>query len=110
MPPSRAMPHVLGVRGGIVAILWADQNALYAPPLPDRGNKILWVSKLSFVPLSPLKIRATSVITGQTVTTEVSGGPGPSTIDVPTAGCWIFALSWSGHTDQVSLRYTPGHA
>jgi hypothetical protein len=110
MPPSQARPHVLGVHGGIVAILWADRNALYAPPRPDRGNKILWVSKLSLVPVSPLKIRATSVSTGQTITTEVSGGPGPSTIDVPTAGCWIFALSWSGHTDQVSLRYTSAHA
>jgi hypothetical protein len=110
MPPDRAMPHVLGVRGGIVAILWADSNALYAPLLPDRGNKILWVSRLSLAPVGLLKIRATLVSTGQTVTREVTGGPGPSTIDMPAAGCWIFALSWSGHTDQVSLRYAASHA
>jgi hypothetical protein len=32
---------------------------------------------------------------------EVEGGPGPSIIDVPAAGCWRFELSWPGHADQV---------
>jgi hypothetical protein len=108
-PPGQAVPHVMGISGGIVAILWARKDALIAPSLPDRGNKILWVSRLPLVPLSPLRIRATLVSSGLTVTREVTGGPGPSIIDMPAAGCWIFALSWSGHSDQVRLRYAPAH-
>ncbi len=100
----------MGAQGSIVAILWAPKDALRAPPLPNRNNKILWVSKLRVVPMSPLKIRATLVGTGQTVTREVPGGPGPSIINMPVAGCWILALSWSGHTDQVRLSYVPASA
>lgn len=38
----------------------------------------------------------------------VGGGPGPSIIDMPTAGCWQFTLRWSGHTDTVDLPYAAG--
>jgi hypothetical protein len=96
---------VLGAHGDIVAILWAKKNALHAPPLPDVGNKILWVSKIPLRPLNPLKIHAVLATTDQTFDTSVLGGPGPSIIDLPTAGCWTLDLSWSGHTDQVRLRY-----
>jgi hypothetical protein len=36
---------------------------------------------------------------------SVPGGPGPSIIDLPAPGCWTFHLSWSGHTDELQLRY-----
>jgi hypothetical protein len=104
-PADMAMPHVLGRSGAIVAVLWAPKDALVAPPLADRANKILWVSRLPTNPKSPLKIRATLTSTGQTVTREVAGGPGPSRINMPAAGCWVMDLSWSGHTDQLRLRY-----
>jgi hypothetical protein len=104
-PPTQLMPYVLGARGDIVAIVWADHDALHAPPLANRGNKILWVSRLSQQLAAPLLITATLNGTGQTVTREVTGGPGPSTIDLPAAGCWSFDLSWSGHHDQLDLRY-----
>jgi len=40
--------HVMGLRGDIVAILWGGpKSSLYAPPLPNVGNKVLWVSRLS---------------------------------------------------------------
>ena len=45
-PADQAMPHVLGEAGNIVAILWARRDALHSPPLHDRNNKILWVSRL----------------------------------------------------------------
>jgi hypothetical protein len=109
-PPGQPMPHVMGARGSIVAILWAAKDALRSPQLPDLSNKILWVSKLPVNPLSPLTIRATLAGTGQTVTRTVAGGPGPSGINLPAAGCWTLQLSWSGHTDQLRLRYVSAHA
>jgi hypothetical protein len=106
--PSAPQPHVLGADGDIVAILWAVRDPLRSPPLPGRANKILWVSRLPVQPLSPLKIRATLAGTGASVSREVIGGPGPSDVDLPEAGCWTLALSWSGHTDEVKLRYATG--
>jgi hypothetical protein len=110
-PPSMAMPYVLGARGGIVAVLWAQHDPLVTPTPPGRNNKILWVSKL---PLSAgsLEITARQLIGGTAVGAvqrrTVPGGPGPSTIDMPTAGCWQFTLRWSGHVDTVNLPYAAG--
>jgi len=33
------------------------------------------------------------------------GGPGPSIINLPVAGCWRFRLRWSGRTDTIDLRF-----
>jgi hypothetical protein len=104
-PPTQPMPYVLGARGDIVAILWADHDALHAPSLANRGNKILWVSRLSQQLPAPLLIRATLNGTGRTVTREVIGGPGPSIIDLPAPGCWTFNVNWSGRHDELDLRY-----
>jgi hypothetical protein len=103
--PAGDQPHVLGARGDIVAILWARKDALRAPPLADQNNKILWVSRLPQRPASPLKIKAVLAGRHTTVYREVTGGPGPSYVNLPAAGCWLLELSWSGHTDQVRLRY-----
>jgi hypothetical protein len=93
-------------RGDIVAILWADHNPLHAPPLPKVSNKILWVSRVNQGHLpapypgppdgKPDRDR------------QVAGGPGPSIIDLPAAGCWSVNLSWSGHHDHLTLRYHAG--
>jgi hypothetical protein len=40
------MPYVMGDRGDIVAILWADYDPLHTPPQANINNKILWVSKM----------------------------------------------------------------
>jgi hypothetical protein len=101
-PPDIAVPHVMGAAGNIVAILWATRNALHAPPLPDRRNKILWVSRLSS---GPMTIRATLAASTRTATVDLPNGPGPSYVDMPAPGCWTLHLSWGGHTDQLSLRY-----
>lgn len=104
-PPDVAMPHVLGTHGRIVAILWAPRDALRAPPLKHRANKILWVSRLGLRPGAPLAILATLDGTHRTASREIPGGPGPSYVNLPAAGCWTLQLSWSGHRDQVDLRY-----
>jgi hypothetical protein len=105
------MPHALGARDAIVAILWARHDPLVSPALPDRNNKILWVSRLHLRTGSDLRIMARRMVGGVPVgavqTREVAGGPGPSGINMPSPGCWLFTLSWSGHTDSVALEYSP---
>lgn len=107
-PPTVAMPYVLGAQGDIVAVLWARHDPLVTPTPPGRANKILWVSKL-LQSGSSLQITAQRLAGGTTVgpieRRTVVGGPGPSTIDMPTAGCWHFTLRWGGHTDTVNLPY-----
>ncbi|HEX4087614.1 MAG TPA: hypothetical protein VHZ33_02795 [Trebonia sp.] len=102
-PADAPMPHVLGAAGNIVAILWAPADALHAPPLAGRANKILWVSRLSS---GPMTIRATLAGSARTATVDLPDGPGPSYVDMPVPGCWTMHLSWGGHSDQLSLRYT----
>ena len=104
-PADQAMPHVLGEAGNIVAILWASRDALHSPPLHDRSNKILWVSRIPLTGLGPLVIKATLAGSARTAIVSVPGGPGPSIIDLPASGCWTLHLSWSGHTDELKLRY-----
>jgi hypothetical protein len=104
-PPDQAMPHVMGEAGNIVAILWATRDALHSPPLPEPANKILWVSRIPLVAPASLVIRATLAGSTRTATVSVAGGPGPSTIDLPAPGCWTLHLSWSGHTDELRLRW-----
>lgn len=106
-PPGQPMPHVMGEAGNIVAILWASRDALHSPALRDRNNKILWVSRIPFTSYDPLVIKATLAGGTRTATVSVPGGPGPSIIDLPAPGCWTLHLSWSGHTDELKLRYVP---
>ena len=104
-PADQAIPHVMGEAGNIVAILWASHDALHSPPLQDRNNKILWVSRIPLAAPDPLVIEATLAGSTRTVTVSVPGGPGPSIIDLPAPGCWTLHLSWSAHTDELKLHY-----
>lgn len=104
-PPSHPMPYVLGDDEDIVAILWVTHDPLVVPPLKSRSNKILWVSRVVRADGFPLTIRATLLDSGQSVTREVAGGPGPSIIDLPAAGCWSFDLTWGNQHDHLDLRY-----
>jgi hypothetical protein len=83
----------------------AGSGSLHSPPLQDRRDKILWVSKIPLAAPDPLVIVATLAGGTRTVTVSVPGGPGPSIINLPVPGCWTFHLSWSGHTDELKLRY-----
>ena len=42
---------------------------------------------------------------GDRVERSVADGPGPSTIDLPEAGCWRMTLSWADRTDSLDLEY-----
>ena len=101
------MPYVLGQDGKIAAIQFADP--LVSPPSPRYNNKILWVSRRPSVPGSNLQISAQKLVgntpVGPLVRRAVTGGPGPSIINLPSAGCWHLKLRWSGHSDALDLRY-----
>ena len=110
---SEARPRVryeLGGSGRIAAILF---GALNSPPAADHTNKILWVSHVSPRSGASFRILAQRMTgtrrDGAPVTRTVSGGPGPSIINLPVPGCWRLTLRWSGWTDQLDLRYNrPG--
>jgi len=97
------IPHVFGSSGRILGVLFG--NPLTAPPRPDRANKILWVSRLPVTAGDPLRITARLDGTAETESREVTGGPGPSIIDLPRPGCWRLTLDWSGHTETMDLTY-----
>lgn len=108
-PPTQQIPHVLGRSGAIVAILFA--SPLVAPPARTRSNKILWVSRIPVESLTRLRISAQRMKDtrplGRPVRRSVIGGPGPSIINLPTAGCWRLSLSWAGREDTLDLQYRP---
>ncbi|MGW5266255.1 hypothetical protein ACWEQG_35210 [Microbispora sp. NPDC004025] len=97
------IPHVFGERGDILAVLFE-----YPPKAssdPDESNKILWVSRLPQQPMRPLTIEARLDGTTTSVTREITGGAGPSSVSLPTPGCWRLTLNWSGHTDAMALTF-----
>jgi hypothetical protein len=100
--PRPQMPHVIGSRGELAAILFGDP--LTAPPRPDRSNKILWVARRT-PPPGPLRLVAEGG--GRTLTRVVENGPGPSGVDLP-AGCWRITATWPGGEDVLELGYAPG--
>lgn len=99
-----SMPHVLGDHGDIVAAMFGHPLAVTRPD--GSSNKILWVSRTP-APPGDLQIEATRDGTTAPVHRAVTGGPGPSIIDLPQAGCWRLTLTWPGHTDTMALVYQP---
>ena len=107
-PPDQAMPYAFSAGGDIVAILWAQHDPLVTPAPPGRNNKILWAAKA--LTGGPLQITAQRLVGGTPVgpVQHRTVAVGPSTVDMPTAGCWRFTLHWPGHTDTVALPYAAG--
>lgn len=108
--PRPRVPHVLGRSGQIVAIVFG--YPLRSPAAEGRSNKILWVSRTLPGMPAALWIRAQRMdgarAVGAPVGRIVHGGPGPSLVDLPEAGCWRLRLSWSGRTDSLDLAYGAG--
>jgi len=105
--PVPRMPYALGRSREIVAIVFGDP--LFWPPSEKRNNNILWVSGRPVTAPSDLRIRAQRMEgernVDRPVLRVVDGGPGPSIVDLPRAGCCRLTLSWSGRQDTVDLRY-----
>jgi hypothetical protein len=105
--PRPRMPHELGRSGHIAALLFGDP--LVFPPRRERSNKILWVSRLPYRQRTNLRIRAQRMIGRRAVSAPVmrvvDGGPGPSIIDLPAAGCWRLTLRWADQRDSIDLHY-----
>ncbi len=93
-PPDRPTTYFLGASGRIVGVPFGWPLRKTQPS--GMHNKILWVAHSTG---GPLRIIATREGSGETVTREVEGGPGPSIIDMPSDGCWRFDLRWSGGSD-----------
>jgi hypothetical protein len=100
--------YAMGYAGQILGVLFGFP--LSAPPDKDRNNKILWVASPSpgHEGADPdLVIVARLNGTGDPVERKVDGGPGPSIVDLPRAGCWRLSLSWGGRQDTMDLEYNP---
>lgn len=105
--PRPRMPYEVGRAGDIAAIVWVFP--LLSPPPRTHNNKILWVSRVTLQPGSDLRIAAQRMHgthpLGTPVSRTVTGGPGPSIIDLPASGCWRLTLRWSGRMDSLDLDY-----
>jgi hypothetical protein len=104
-------PYVLSTSGNAVGFLFVDPLRA-GDPGGGPNNKILWYVRL---PRDGQALRATATPVGQdtpvvTIERPADSSPGeiyPSTLNVPTPGCWHVTLSWSTHTDSVDLSYLP---
>jgi hypothetical protein len=101
------VPWALGTQGNTVAYLFATQLvAVNSPRADGTNNKILWESKDN---PSGDGVTVEGRPLGQTQPVVTIAG-GPSIVDVPTAGCWTFQLSWSAngqHTSTINLEVLP---
>lgn len=107
--PEPRTTYVLGTSGRIAAILFGSRS-LSSPPATDHHNKILWVSRVATnggdLSIEAQRISGSKPL-GVPVGRSVTGGPGPSIINLPSPGCWRFTLRWSGWTDTLDLQYKP---
>ncbi len=105
--PEPRTTYVLGTSGRIVAILFGSRS-LSSPPAADHHNKILWVSRVATsgrdLSIEAQRISGSKPL-GAPVARSVTGGPGPSIINLPAPGCWRVTLRWSGWTDTLDLQY-----
>src|SRR3954452_10501277 len=91
------IPHVIGEQGRITAILFEDMLS------GDREKKVLWVARDPWTGTTDLEISARD---GKDVVERtVAGGPGPSGLQLPHAGCWRLTLRWADLHDTLAVRY-----
>lgn len=83
------VPWALGTGGHAVAFVFARQLVAGTSPRVDgTNNKVLWVANAGY---SNFVVEAIPPGGTQALVT-VNGGP--SIMDVPSAGCWKFRLTW----------------
>ena len=74
--------------------------------MDGSNNKVLWVTK-DYPSGGNVVVEGRPLGQSQPVLT-IAGGP--SIVDVPTAGCWTFRLSWSAngqHSSIINLEALP---
>lgn len=102
------VPYAVGSKGAIGAVIFGWP--LKSPPQQGRNNKILWVPRHYSKTVAALWIRLQLMNGNQAIGAPVrriiSTGPGPSIVDVPSAGCWRLTFNWSGRRDTMDLDYT----
>ncbi len=106
--PPTDVPHLLSRQGNVAAFVFGQP--LVAHRSDGRTNKILWVVR---EPRNgrPLRITGRRAHTRERITPVVLAAgsePGeiyPSVVDVPTPGCWVFALTWREHRATIGLMY-----
>jgi hypothetical protein len=109
--PRPRIAHSLGRAGLIAAVLFGEP--LRSPPSRVHSNKILWVPRtqpsnlVGALRISAQRMDGTRPV-GTPVRRSVQGGPGPSIIDLPAAGCWRLVLRWPGATDSLDLVWSRG--
>ena len=102
--PRPVVPFVRSRSGKVVAILFTGH--LWSPPREDVSNKVLW-----FWQQAPGGATGDVTMTAQLAGTDtvVSKGlprpEGPSTVDLPRAGCWRITLRSPSGTDSIDLDY-----
>jgi hypothetical protein len=102
------VPWAWGTDRDAVGFVFATQLVAGPSPRVDgSNNKVLWETK-DFPSGSHVTVDGHPAGVPQPVVT-VAGGP--SIVDVPTAGCWIFRLSWTAnngsHSSTISLQVLP---
>lgn len=101
--PDPRAPYILGAKHRIAAVLFGQPFTV--PPREGHNNKILWVARRPPEGVTTLKIHASLAGGGLVVSRDVPGGPGPSVVDLPKAGCWHFTLEWGHQRDNINLKY-----
>jgi len=90
------VPWALGTPGDAIAYLFATQLVAEGRRPDGTQNKVLWVVRdggRSQVQGHPLGRSRPAV--------SIDGGP--SIVDVPTAGCWSFQVTWGSHSTRTSV-------
>lgn len=98
-------PFALSTGGNVVAVLFGGR--LTVPAGNNPTNKVLWVTKELPLPSDTLVITGRLEGTDRTFVVDTGTSPGPSTVDMPAAGCWLLDLAWGEHRDTMNLRWEP---
>jgi len=99
-----SVPWAIGSGGNAVAFVFAMHLVAGSSPRVDgSNNKVLWVAKGSAA-----NFVVEAIPPGGTQAAVTVNG-GPSIVDVPSAGCWKFQLTWGAAHDAstISLDVLP---
>lgn len=97
------VPHVFSQDRRIVAVPFA--GTLVASTSSEPRNKVLLVAREPVQAPTTLTIDAQLDGSGEVVHRERAAGPGPGSLDMPQAGCWVMQVRWGGESDVLNLEY-----